>query len=434
MGGSIICHSGQKDKDIFLFQSELDKLFSDEESEYFDLTGFCFPDGDYKLPMNFRKDVYFTFSRFYGNADFDFTVFHGKVEFAVSLFFDGASFIETVFERESIFANARFFKNVQFSRSLFEENADFSFVTFQSPAYFSSVGFNGSADFHHARAIQGALVSFDGEKGPRISFTSGADFTSFDVQADAKIRFRRISFQKCRLLELDATRAEITDVVWPNTPKLFRSSRRKAVQDELEPNSDWLEWHNLCHKGSEIEPSKYQYTLIAELYRRLQINYINNYRYSEAGDFHIGEQEMMRKAKGKIRQYLSTNFLYKIISYYGESFTLPLFWLAFVLLLFPAVLLYDGINLNPTLQDPAVAETVNYEWSWSPGNFLPAKSDYWEAFVANFSLIAYSRSDIGKYLPEPHTRFIVTIESLIVIALLAFFLLALRRQYKRKTF
>jgi len=107
-------------------------------------------------------------------------------------------------------------------------------------------------------------------------------------------------------------------------------------------------------------------------------------------------------------------------------------------LLLPMALLYDGINLNPTVQDPVVAETVNYEWSWSPGDFLPvngnSRGDYWEAFVANFSLIAYSRSDIGKYLPESHTRLIVTIESLIVIALLAFFLLALRRQYKRKTF
>lgn len=268
-------------------------------------------------------------------------------------------------------------------------------------------------------------------------FSAEADFISCIFGEPRNIKFRKVSLEKCQFLETDVSAVQFIDVTWDKKRKLIWS-KRNAVYDESHPDNLWLIWKNPKTTEPKYEPPKFQYHLIAQLYRRLQANYINNYRYSEAGDFYIGEQEMVRKAKGKVGQYLSTNFLYKIISYYGESFTLPLFWLAFVLLLLPAVLLYDGINLNTAVQNPTVAETVNYEWSWSPGDFLPvngdSRRDYWEAFKANFSLIAYSRSDIGKYLPESGTRFIVTIESLIIIALLAFFLLALRRQYKRKTF
>lgn len=249
-------------------------------------------------------------------------------------------------------------------------------------------------------------------------FPAGANFTSWSLVKPKNIKFRKVSLEKCEFLETDVTDVQFVDVQWAKKPKLFKWFPRNAAYDELIDTPD-------C-------------TLIAQLYRRLQKNYIDNFQYAEAGGFYIGEQEMMRKAEGKVGQYLSTNNAYRIISYYGQSFKLPLLWLAFVLLLFPAVLLWDGINLNPSLQDPVFAETVNYEWSWSPGDFLPvngdSRRDYWEAFIANFSLITYSRSDIGKYLPESHTRFIVTIESLIIIALVAFFLLALRRQYKRKTF
>lgn len=445
-----ICHSEKEDKDVKLFQQELDKIFDDMEAGRYDLTGFTFPQKGYKLPRVYTKDTFLTKATFLADASFAHARFSREADFLRTRFFQVAFFDSACFAGKARFRYAEFLKKVGFTDVTFWGEADFHSATFSGYAGYRMATFSGEADFEyakfsgetdfeyakfsgitrfrstlsemevyfsHSEVRKGSVVIFDGEtlqKKKKEMFAAGADFTPCTFAEPKNVKFRKLSLEKCKFLETDVTEVQFVDVTWANKPKFFKWFPRDAVYDELSEEPD--------------------YKLIEQLYRRLQINYVNNYRYSEAGDFYIGEQEMVRKAKGKVGRYLSTNFLYKIISYYGESFTLPLFWLVFVLLLFPAILLWDGINLNPSVQNPVVVETVNYEWSWSPGDFLPAKGDYWEAFVANFSLIAYSRSDIGKYLPESHTRLIVTIESLIVIALVAFFLLALRRQYKRKTF
>ncbi|MFH1372727.1 MAG: pentapeptide repeat-containing protein [bacterium] len=405
-GDKCVCHTGRENKDTKVFQSELDKIFADEETEYYDLSRFIFPKKGYKLPKQYKKDTYFSWTAFSGRADFSFAEFSGK-----------AYFHRATFSGEAEFLNATFSGEAKFRWSRFSGVAQFRLATFSGETSFYNTQFVDVASFSYCQTDKAARVTFDGivsEKDKREVFPSGADFRWCSFAEPKNIKFRKLSLAECDFLDTDVTEMQFVDVTWARKPKFLKWVPRNAVSDEFAMQPD--------------------YNLVSQLYRRLQANYINNYRYAEAGDFHIGELEMMRKAKRKEPLYVLSNSLYKIISFYGESFTLPLLWLAFVLLFVPAVLLWDGINLNPTLQDQAVVETVNYEWSWSPGDFLPAKSDYWEAFVANLSLIAYSRSDIGKYLPESHTRFIVTIESLVVIALLAFFLLALRRQYKRKGF
>ncbi|GAF94413.1 unnamed protein product, partial [marine sediment metagenome] len=96
----------------------------------------------------------------------------------------------------------------------------------------------------------------------------------------------------------------------------------------------------------------------------------------------------------------------KIISYYGESFLLPLFWILAVLFLFPLYLVYDGLI---------------------SGGFR-------DAFWKNLSFVTVSRLDVGKYLIEPYQQGLVILEGLLLIILVTFLILALRRKYKRKTF
>lgn len=424
-GEKCICHSEKEDKNPKTFQRMINPVFAGSEP-YCDLVGFIFPDTGYTLPSVYDKDTFFCGAKFLGRADF------WQSKFRAQAFFGDAKFL-----KEAYFRRASFLGPTDFSKAVFEGTANFRNARFAEDADFSFAKFYGRADFYRAKCVVGSSLTFDGEANRGEVFSSVADLLHFTFDKPERILFRKISLERCKFLETDISGVQFLDVTWDKKRKLF-FLKRNAVYDESHPDNRWLIWKNPKTTEPKHEPPRFQYHLIAQLYRRLQQNYINNYRYTEASDFYVGEQEMMRKAKGKVWQYLSTNNAYRIISYYGENYWLPLFWLAFVLLLFPAILLYDGVNLNPALQNPAITKTINYGWSWSPGDFLPvngdSRRDYWEAFVANFSLIAYSRSDIGKYLPESHTRFIVTIESLIVIALLAFFLLALRRKYKRKTF
>jgi len=199
---------------------------------------------------------------------------------------------------------------------------------------------------------------------------------------------------------------------------------------------DWLWWSRLpdIEKDREKEPQKFQFSLIAQVYRRLQANYVDNYRYSEAGEFYIGEQEMMRKSKGKIRQFLCADFLYKIFSLYGESFILPVIWLAVCLLIFPMIFLFSGVNLSDNLQNQQNQVAVNFEWSWNPANFLPLKIEFWKAFAVNISFLTFNRTEINARLDSIAQRLTVNIEILLAIIFVTFFLLALRRRFKRKSF
>jgi len=518
-----VCHSKMQNKDIELFQKELDKIFADKEAEYYDLTQFYFPKEGNKLPSVYDKYVYFTgalfggglklsdlreelysekldewlhteseqsytysvvflaqadFSStrfegeaiftdllFKGTANFNSAVFVGNAGFRLAQFQDNAIFESTIFQGDvyfyhTIFSGIASFEQATFTgcsdfRCGFEKNASFRWVKFCNDCQFILTIFNEFADFMCAEFLGDTIIDciFEGDscfvsvvfsgpmvivsaflghsdfseckingtdtflidgdgKSNNIVFRSRADFVDMRVQKPENVRFRKLSLENCAFLETDVSRFEFINVQWA------RKGRRKAVYDELAPDREWYDWKKFEDSDPENEqkvvsgpePQKYQFPLIAQLYRRLQKNYINNYRYSEAGDFYIGEQEMMRKAKGsgwKVwRRVFCTNFLYKYISYYGESFLLPFFWMQAVLFLSPLYLIHDGIM----------------------------KAGYWDAFWKNLSFVTFNRADISKYVTEPYQQGIVIIESLLLVVLVTFFILALRRQYKRKTF
>jgi len=169
---------------------------------------------------------------------------------------------------------------------------------------------------------------------------------------------------------------------------------------------------------------KYQYELIAESYRQLQANLIDNYRYRKAGAFHVGEQEMMRKAKGKCKRYFCPALLYRWVSSYGESWVRPLGWLMSVLLVVPAIILWTG------------TKTVKYTFKLSLNyqDSLFITGDYWTTFFDSIAFLTFSRSDLTDRLLHSYQKGIAGLELVVVVALITFFLLALRRQFKRKSF
>ena len=380
-GEKCICHSEKEDKDLALFQQELDKLFADEQADYYDLTSFFFPKSGYKLPRKYKKDIYFITATFSGNADFGWATFSGRADFGRATFSGNAYFQRATFSRNAIF-----------SRVTFSGEAGFGVATFSGEAWFYSTQFEKGVSFLYCKAYD-AKVIFNGEGLQRENkemFPVDSDFRSCSFAAPQNITFRKVSLAKCRFLETDVTRVQFIDVTWANKPKLFKWFPRRAVYDELARHRD--------------------YNLTAQLYRRLQKNYMDNFQYAEAGHFYIGEQEMVRKSQGSgwwiWRRIFCTNFLYKIISYYGESFILPLFWILAVLFLFPLYLVYDGLIAG----------------------------GFWDAFWKNLSFVTVSRPDVGKYLIEPYQQGLVILEGLLLIILVTFLILALRRKYKRKTF
>ncbi|MEE9441588.1 MAG: pentapeptide repeat-containing protein [candidate division Zixibacteria bacterium] len=444
-----ICHSDDPDKDIEKFRTEVQKQLDRED--YHDFTEFVFPKDFNFRETEFKHDVYFRLAKFGGKADFysakfdgdanfyhakfdgDANFYHaefgGEASFYEAEFGGEASFYEAKFGGEAYFLSTKFDGQANFGEAKFGGNANFWNTKFDGEIDFRWAGFGGKADFISATfkktvnfkwmsLSEKTIVRFDGENNKKDEpvFQDTADFSSIRIPEDAEIVFRKINLSKCEFLETDLTKVEFIDVNWAKTGGIFKWFKTNAVYDAVKNGKN----------------GKYDYDLIAQLYRRLQINYIGKCFYSEAGDFHIGEQEMARKGKGEFSRFFCTNMFYKLISYYGESFILPLFWLALILILFPALFLYSGIDLQsssePAKNNPPV---VRYEFSPNPADCFLLTENYKKAFYKNFSFISFNRSEIDKCLVSLDMRFFANLEIIIVIVLLSFFVLALRRPYKR---
>jgi hypothetical protein len=389
-----ICHSEDPDKDQELFEIEVENQL--ERDDVHDFTRFVFPDG-----CNFAE-----------------VTFTGRVDF------QGAEF-----KGDANFFHATFTGDANFLAATFTGYAEFEEATFKGDAKFWDATFTGDADFAECHVTEKAHVRFDSEYREDAMFAREASFCGVRIDDGARLTFRKMSLDKCRFLETDLTRVEFREVEWHQEPRDARWLQwllgflPAQLKNVLMPPFDWL--------FDEIGSKKYK--PVAQSYRQLQANYGEKYHYRQAGSFHIGEQEMMRKGYGKVRQYLCAAFFYRVVSLYGESYGRPLFWLGSVLLGFPAYLLFDGIMLRSSIQDLSVRAT-NYEWSWSLSDFLLFKADYWNTFFMNLSFVTWNRSAISSHLPDWYQRGFVTGESMVMAVLVTFSVLALRRQFKRKSF
>jgi hypothetical protein len=95
---------------------------------------------------------------------------------------------------------------------------------------------------------------------------------------------------------------------------------------------------------------------VTQLYRKLRNNFEESKRYSEAGDFHIGEMEITRKytidQDGTVLKkswfdplkILLTS--YSLVSQYGESIASPLLWS--ILLIFGSSIFISYLELPET--------------------------------------------------------------------------------------
>jgi hypothetical protein len=211
------------------------------------------------------------------------------------------------------------------------------------------------------------------------------------------------------------------------------------------------------------------YLLIAQLYQQLQKNYDDHGDYWTAGDFHYGDMEMKRLATRRhnailraLHRRVGLVALYRYASQYGESYDRPAVLLMAIILFF--TFLYAAVGL----QHPSVAEqaaeipAAKVPTTPKPATAAAARPagmtvttrttevSYWNAcpncgrsrivtaqlrLLGNSLMTALSVSAFDKdlvYKPSyPWGRVLALIQVLITSALLALFLLALNRQFRR---
>jgi hypothetical protein len=440
----------------------------------------------------FTQAAYFRNATFTQAAYFRNATFTRHADFSEAKFTQAASFYEATFTQDAAFSWARFKQAAYFTKATFTQDANFFQATFTQAAYFSGARFTRDTDFTEATFTQaadfsgatfaqdadfsGATFTQDADFG-EATFTKVADFSKAKFLGPAEFRattFRRDSscdpgpifslahFEKPGAVEFaDAylgqalfCRRDVSKVAFSNVGWRRRENGKWMLFEEIV---------SLDHRSAEFGlrperdmPDERNYVVIAELYQQLKKNYDDRRDYWTAGDFHYGEMEMKRLAsprRNPVLRWLHRNLglvaWYKYASDYGESYVKPFLRLLLILALF--TLIYPACGLHrvgsekaspsaPVGQTTSLAastEEISYAsffrfLSAYPDRRLRSATAFFGQNLMTTVSVASLRRDFADYEPQSVSgRFAALIELLLTCTLVALFLLAVRRQFRR---
>ncbi len=371
----------------------------EEHPDLLDFTGFDFPDEvmfENELPMvyfknaTFRKavsistldevsfvfegdavfsgatfegDAVFSGAIFKGDAGFDGVTFKGYAGFSGATFEGYVWFREVTFEERVVFDEATFVKYTVFRGITFKGGAKFFRINFKGGAGFTEVTFEKRVVFDFATFEGGAW--FDG-----ITFKGDVGFTELSISAHTS--FNNTVIERRFILNIlkwgyppenISYTLDIRSPVFGEYGKMVITGSLGTTQDfnagislldtEME-KIEFIEanWPRLYNRKTiidevfltrEIEdkikpPHTLSPEIVAQTYRSIRKNYEDARRYSDAGDFLIGEMEVTRKYKQNTegtnikRSHMDSTWilhgLYYSFGKYGESIERPLIWLS----------------------------------------------------------------------------------------------------------
>jgi uncharacterized protein YjbI with pentapeptide repeats len=421
-----------------------------------------------KSPLGWFEDA-----RFHGIAEFSFATFdEGAFERAkfmakarfVGTTFQVSHFEQTKFQCEALFSGAIFQGDAWFKDAVFKERMWFLGADFQGLTVFSGVTseklawfegakfgrmtdfidtvflgyarFNG-AEFRGETLFGGVTFSKDldicpvpihARKGPesvvklvKTKFDGHADFDwsgFIGASVSTLLVLRECGFGEngsmtmsgaagCfSLLHSDLSKTEFLDEDWRERIDLLGSmkpKRRRAVLDEYILDRMALD---------EKIPASLSYVntdSVAQLYRRLRHNYEASRRYAEAGEFFVGEMEVLRKyktvqtvspsakpeaaerSKGdyarfseswkppnlRVQRRLDWYRLlllepYKWLALYGERIGRPVFWAILVVVVFTVVRPPLPAMLSSAISSPTAltATSITQQWDATIGALM----------------------------------------------------------------
>lgn len=435
------------------------------------------------LGSEFANRVVFSQTVFRKHAAFTGATFEKDAVFAWASFLRGAEFGAATFRQIAQFQEAQFAGPVQFRGTEFDRDAIFKSAYFEAEAYFGGLmavyGAGVDAPFDKDRLFRPTVfkgeVNFHG-----AAFMGRVEFreTRFDIASSRKHRMiftsvhlerpSRVVFYKTDLRTALLHNSDVSEVVFSNVLWRRRANGKKMVLEE-ECSTSPTEEVTEALLAKEESPDTRNYGLIEELYQQLKKNYDDKRDYRTAGDFHYGEMEMKRLAtpprnaatrwlKGKgitgqrfdaVRAWwhkrLSPIAWYRYASEYGESYSRPVLWLGVILISFALLYPIAGLDLAASsrtgraLSDVSTIEVshpsaMSYSRAFGcaqrPSPCAGLTVTFGHSLMTAIGVAAFRRNI--QYEPAyPWGRLLSILEIVLTSSLLALFLLALRRQFKR---
>ena len=370
-------------------------------------------------------------------AAFNLAAFEGNSLFNGATFSLASDFSGATFAMAAVFVHTTFSGAVRFINTIFKDSTSFWFATFADAANFRR------ATFAHGVEFRETIFRHD---SPGADSVPGPIFTVSNFQKPEMAIFYKAYLGQALFHDCDVSRLTFSNVDWRRRPG---SGKRMVFEESVDLQHSWASALRLSEAGPEIR----NYALIAELYQQLKKNYDDRRDYWTAGDFHYGEMEMKRLSSprgNKVSRWMHRNLglvaWYKYASEYGESYVRPALWTAVIVLLF--TLLYPLTGLSPgAKQGKPPAQSARAEQSETDPSvsyetfleFVRKDPDGVGVGVRRFfghSLmttlgIAFFQRDLDYQPSYPWGRVLQWVELLLTSSLIALFLLAVRRQFRR---
>jgi uncharacterized protein YjbI with pentapeptide repeats len=427
--GLCILHSAKADKDPEAFA---EALTAHRQTKGDRFAYMVFPDMNAFMSDTLPIAVDFSSATFSSIVFFNDVTF-SEANFEGTTFSAGAAFNGAAFPGQANFGGATFSAGAFFDFATFSAEADFDQVTFSAKARFKGVKFSSGADFQRTqftgrvsfwashfmgRTIfafvppalgQGEEPQHEESSGPTFARAQEVDFSEvFIVPPDALI-IQHTDLQRCRFLDTDLRKIEITGVIWP------RRGYRLVVYDEIAPMQDPYPWDQL-----------------ERLYRELKQNYDDRRKYLLAGEFHYSEKEMQRRNPGTPWSLKIFLWLYWLVSGYGSRFLPPLIWAIGLLVVGSWAYLWWGLlpkSPGVTIAPVATGLFVLRVTPDSPPPLAITKSSDWLSAM-HYSLRVMTLLRPDDLVPVGVGKVVYTLQSLLGPLFLGLFALAVRQRLK----
>jgi len=410
-------------KRIEAFNEEIFNLLRRTEAgKLTDFTGVVFPaaiafSGTEEAMRRPLPYISFDAATFSSVASFDGAIFSGHASFRRATFASGASFNGVIFSGAAAFNGATFSDDASFSAATYSSYSSFDGVTFSRGAAFNGATFSGNAGFanatfsgftYFAGAVFSGHATFDSAFFGSLTWFNG-DGTGSPSE------FNRISFgpsdkRPCRFKEVadfsnrhfqDA--ANFRQVVFARAP-LFHGSR--------------------LHQGTDFTGAQFDDRSgdVAPAYRTLKLAMAEMRARDEEGMFAAREQKCRRKRTDTSGFVKALSYVYDRASGYGQHAGRPILWLAGVILGFFHLYLFGFA--------PSPSRTFDFEPAMLGEVFrftLRQIIDPFSAFQKTEDYVlthAFNDPPLGLAL-------LASVQSMLSLALIALFLLALRWRFRR---
>ena len=294
--------------------------------------------------FHFPGDALFDFANFQGHANFGSTEFHGTANFSWVNFSKSCEFTESTFTEKAEFYETKFKNFADLTGAKFLNIANFRFTKFSDNSYFWSAEFEGSASFNRATFSDRADFM-------EAKFNSTADFVEatffrdayfggakFEVDAEfqqcsfnSAAYFGASSFKKLATFSGISGKSvfSLNNVKFSNVPDFTEAHFEEAPQFD----------------SVDLEPVRFQKLQARELdtnipsrWRALRRLANQAHDYEHELQFLKCEIIARRRTKDKLTHArFWFGWIYQLLSDFGRSMWLPLFWLGFSLLLFATI-------------------------------------------------------------------------------------------------